>query len=82
MNQEECSPRVSCSVSSQSPSRNHGGTNTIPFCREDAAAMEHEAIRYTRAPPLDAWHFLVILEVSGGLGERNTQGIRGRALGR
>lgn len=61
---------------SQALSQNHEGTNTIAFCRE------HEAIRYTRDPLLDAWHFLVILEVSGGLGERNTQGIRGRALGR
>jgi hypothetical protein len=46
------------------------------------AAVEHEAIRYTRDPLLDDGHFLFILEVSGGLGERNTQGNRGRALGR
>ena len=44
--------------------------------------MESEAIRYNGDPLLDAEYFPLILIVSGGLGERNTQGNRGRALGR
>jgi hypothetical protein len=45
-------------------------------------SMEYEAIRYNSDPLLDTRHFLFIYIVSGGLGERNSEENRGRALGR